>query len=67
MSRTSNKIHVVAIFSRNFLVRFFSIIYNPITFQGRLDTIDEFAKGPFHLILFSVAQFVLAKSILFAL
>ena len=42
---------------------FYSILFNPITFEGRLGTSDEFATNPFHLDLFSAALVELAKSI----
>ena len=42
---------------------FSSIIFYPITLEGRRGTTDEFAKIPFHLDLFSAALGELAKSI----
>ena len=41
----------------------FSILFYPITLQGRRGTTDEFATIPFHLDLFSAALVELAKSI----
>ena len=40
-----------------------SILFYPITLEGRRCTKDEFATIPFHLILFSAALVELAKSI----
>ena len=40
-----------------------SILFHPITLDGRRGTIDEFATIPFHLDLFSAALVELAKSI----
>ena len=42
---------------------FYSILFYPITLEGRRGTTDEFATIPFHLDLFSAALFELAKSI----
>ena len=42
---------------------FYSILFYPITMEGRRGTIDEFATIPFHLDLFSAALVELAKSI----
>ena len=42
---------------------FFSILFYPITLEGRRGTTDEFATIPFHLDLFSAALVELAKSI----
>ena len=44
-------------------VRFYSILFYPITLEGRRGTTDEFATIPFHLDLFSAALVELAKSI----
>ena len=41
----------------------YSILFYPITLEGRLGTTDEFATIPFHLDLFSAALVELAKSI----
>ena len=41
----------------------FSILFYPITLEGRRGTTDEFATTPFHLDLFSAALVELAKSI----
>ena len=41
----------------------FSILFYPITFEGRRGTTDEFATIPLHLDLFSAALVELAKSI----
>ena len=41
----------------------FSILFYPITLEGRRGTTDEFATIPFHLDLFSAALVELAKSI----
>ena len=43
--------------------RFYSILFYPITLEGRRGTTDEFATIPFHLVLFSAALVELAKSI----
>ena len=40
-----------------------SILFYPITLEGRRGTTDEFATIPFHLFLFSTALVELAKSI----
>ena len=42
---------------------FYSILFYPITLEGRWGTTDEFATIPFHLDLFSAALVELAKSI----
>ena len=42
---------------------FYSILFYPITFEGRRGTTDEFATIPFHLDLFSAALVELAKTI----
>ena len=42
----------------------YSILFYPITLEGRRGTTDEFATIPFHLDLFSAALVELAKSIL---
>ena len=42
---------------------FYSILFYPITLEGRRGTTDEFAAIPFHLDLFSAALVELAKSI----
>ena len=42
---------------------FYSILFYPITLEGRRGTTDEFATIPFHLVLFSAALVELAKSI----
>ena len=42
---------------------FFSILFYPITLEGRRGTTTEFATIPFHLVLFSAALIELAKSI----
>ena len=42
---------------------YFSMLFYPITLEGRLGTTDEFATIPFHLDLFSAALVELAKSI----
>ena len=41
----------------------FTILFYPITLEGRRGTTDEFATIPFHLGLFSAALVELAKSI----
>ena len=41
----------------------YSILFYPITLEGRRGTTDEFATTPFHLDLFSAALVELAKSI----
>ena len=45
------------------LLLFYSILFYPITLEGRRGTTDEFATIPFHLDLFSAALVELAKSI----
>ena len=40
-----------------------SILFYPITLEGRRGTTDEFVTIPFHRVLFSAAPFELAKSI----
>ena len=42
----------------------YSILFYPITLEGRRGTTDEFATIPFHLDLFSAALVELAKSTL---
>ena len=42
---------------------FYSILFYPITLEGRRGTTDEFATTPFHLDLFSATLVELAKSI----
>ena len=44
-------------------ILFYSILFYPITLEGRRGTTDEFATIPFHLVLFSAALVELAKSI----
>ena len=47
-----------------FFLKFkFSILFYPITLEGRRGTTDEFATIPFHLDLFSAALVELAKAI----
>ena len=41
----------------------YSILFYPITLEGRRGTTDEFATIPFHPVLFSAALVELAKSI----
>ena len=48
---------------RNSYLFFYSILFYPITLEGRRGTTDEFATIPFHLDLFSAALVELAKSI----
>ena len=43
--------------------QYLSILFYPITLEGRRGTTDEFATIPFHLDLFSAALVELAKSI----
>ena len=43
--------------------QFYSILFYPITLEGRRGSTDEFATIPFHLDLFSAALVELAKSI----
>ena len=45
------------------LMTSYSILFYPITLEGRRGTRDEFATTPFHLDLFSAALVELAKSI----
>ena len=40
-----------------------SVLFYPITLEGRRGTTDEFATTPHHLVLFSTALVELAKSI----
>ena len=40
-----------------------SILFYPITLEGRRSTTDKFATIPFHLVLFSAVLVKLAKSI----
>ena len=47
----------------HYTCRFNSILFCPITLEGRRGTTDEFATIPFHLVLFSAALVELAKSI----
>ena len=42
---------------------YYSILFYPITLEGRRRTTDEFATIPFHLVLFSAVLVELAKSI----
>ena len=42
---------------------FYSILFYPITLEGRRGTTDEIVTIPFHLVLFSAALVELAKSI----
>ena len=42
---------------------FYSILFYPITLEGRQGSTDEFATIPFHLVLFSAVLVELAKSI----
>ena len=55
--------HQVSWISFKDLMRFYSILFYPITLEGRRGTQDEFATIPFHLDLFSAALVELAKSI----
>ena len=52
-------------FAKNYLVKnsWYSILFYPLTFEGRWGTTDEFATIPFHLVLFSAALVELANSI----
>ena len=45
------------------IISLYSILFYPITLEGRRGTTDEFATIPFHLDLFSAALVELAKSI----
>ena len=45
------------------LIMFYSVLFYPITLEGRRGTTDEFATTPFHLVLFSTALVEMAKSI----
>ena len=47
---------------RALLFSYYSILFYPITLEGRRGTTDEFATIPFHLDLFSAALVELAKS-----
>ena len=53
--------HILLIFRCSSL-NFYSILFYPITLEGRRGTTDEFATIPFHLVLFSAALVKLAKS-----
>ena len=55
LSQVSDKVVMV--------ICFYSILFYPITLEGRRGTTDEFAIIPFHLDLFSAALVELAKSI----
>ena len=44
-------------------ILFYSILFYPITLEGRRGTTDEFATIPFYLDLFSASLVELAKSI----
>ena len=48
----------------NFTYNVISILFYPITLEGRRGTTDEFATIPFHLDMFSASLVELAKSIL---
>ena len=48
---------------RTYSIPLYSILFYPITLEGRRGTTDEFATIPFHLGLFSAALVELAKSI----
>ena len=48
---------------QNIFVKIYSVLFCPITLEGRRGTTDEFATVPFHLDLFSAALVELAKSI----
>ena len=62
-SATKNNISPTKIiFSPTYII-FLSILFYPITLEGRRGTTDEFAMIPFHLDLFSAALVELAKSI----
>ena len=43
------------------LLFFYSILFYPITLEGRRGTTDEFATTPFHLDLFSAALVVIFR------
>ena len=45
------------------IITYHSILFYPITLEGRRGTTDKFATIPFHLDLFSAALVELAKSI----
>ena len=47
----------------NYHLPFYSILFYPITLEGRRGTTDKFATIPFHLDLFSAALVELTKSI----
>ena len=49
--------------SNEITILFYSILFYPITLEGRRGTTDEFATTTFHLDLFSAALVELAKSI----
>ena len=54
---------IIQIWFRIFPFDPYSILFYPITLEGRRGTTDEFATIPFHLDLFSAALVELAKSI----
>ena len=45
------------------VIQFNSILFYPITLEGRRGTIDDFAPTPFHLVMSSAALIKLAKPI----
>ena len=47
----------------NIYDKYYSILFYPITLEGRRGTTDKFATIPFHLVLFSAALVELAKFI----
>ena len=55
--------HTLSIVLMTEILIFYSILFYPITLEGRRGTTDEFATTPFHLDLFSAALVELAKSI----
>ena len=59
--RTREVTDIFNTFDEIYLV--YSILFYPITLEGRRGTTDEFATIPFHLDLFSAALVELAKSI----
>ena len=63
MNYPKTSLHVQLSLSINKLLTFYSILFYPITLEGRQGTTDEFATISFHLALFSAALVELAKSI----
>ena len=54
---------IIAKYSSQEITHIYSILFYPVTLEGRRGTTDEFATIPFHLDLFSADLVELAKSI----